>query len=312
MPATLIVPLSARSIPNTSCAVSVRAGTEQPGDTHHLALANVEVERIDVAAFAKAAQRDQRFGLRRIGVDRALDVGLELTAEHHRDQLQAIETSDRYGVDQSPIAQHRDGVSDLVNLIEEMADEDDAHAARAQLPNHGEQHLHLVGIETGRWLVEHQHLAGDIDGAGDRDHLLDGNREIGERRSDVDLEPVGIEDRPRPAVHLAHVGQAETLGLPPEEKVFGHREVGQEVDLLIDGADSELLRIDDVAWINGGAFEQDLAFVSTVGARDDLDERRLACAVLAEKSMHFTGLQGEIDILERGHAEKGLADSAYG
>ena len=37
------------------------------------------------------------------------------------------------------------------------------------------QHLHFLRVEAGGRLVENQHLAGEIDGAGDRHDLLDGD-----------------------------------------------------------------------------------------------------------------------------------------
>lgn len=47
------------------------------------------------------------------------------------------------------------------------------------------------------------------------------------------MKTVGVENGPGTTVHLADIGQAETLGLAPQEKILGHGEIGQEVDLLM-------------------------------------------------------------------------------
>ena len=59
--------------------------------------------------------------------------------------------------DQPAVAQNRDAVADLVDLIEKMRDEDDADAAQRELAHDREQDLDLVAIEARGRLVEDQH-----------------------------------------------------------------------------------------------------------------------------------------------------------
>ena len=61
----------------------------------------------------------------------------------------------------------------------------------------------------------------------------------------------------------------------------------------------------------GCAVDADLAGVLAVGAAEDLHQRRLAGAVLAEQHVHFAGVQRQIDAVERDDAGKGLADAAH-
>ena len=56
------------------------------------------------------------------------------------------------------------------------------------------------------------------------------------------------------------------------------------------------------------AVQADGAGVGLVEAGDDLDQRRLAGAVLAEQRMHLAGADVEADPVQRAHAGKRLGD----
>ena len=58
------------------------------------------------------------------------------------------------------------------------------------------------------------------------------------------------------------------------------------------------------------AGQADLAVVGLDHARDDLDQRRLAGAVLAQHGVDRAGAAGEVDLLERPHAAIALGDAA--
>ena len=72
------------------------ARAEQAGHAHHLALADVEVEGRDAAAFAEVAEaRDDGLVLRGDGAVAARLLALEFAAEHHRDEVDALQPLDR-------------------------------------------------------------------------------------------------------------------------------------------------------------------------------------------------------------------------
>ena len=144
--------------------------------------------------------------------------------------------------DQTAVAQHRHPVGDLVDLVEEVRDEQDRDAAVAQAAHHPEQLGDLVGVQARGRLVEDQHPGVDVDRTGDRDELLDRDRVLAERRGRVDVQVEPVERLRGPAVHRPAVDAAEATGLAAEQDVLGHREVGAEVDLLVDGADAGGLR----------------------------------------------------------------------
>src|SRR5207248_7009672 len=96
----------------------------------------------------------------------ALAGGLgEFTAEHHADQFEARQRCGFPLADQAPVAQHRDAIGNLVDLIEEMTDEDDADAPLGKLAHHLEPDIDLVPVETRGRLVENEYARRQIHGA---------------------------------------------------------------------------------------------------------------------------------------------------
>ncbi len=89
--------------------------------------------------------------------------------------------------DEAAVAQHRDSVGDLVNLIDEMGDEDDGDAARLEVAHDLEKKRGLLGVEARGRLVEHQNAGVVLERAGDRHELLDRDGVGPERPLDVDL-----------------------------------------------------------------------------------------------------------------------------
>ena len=95
-----------------------------------------------------------------------------------------------------------------------------------------------------------------------------------------------------------------------DEDVLGDVEVGKQQRLLIDRGDAQSLRLRGASDRDRLAVEQDLAAIGLMHAGDDLDERRLAGAVLAEQRVNFAGMKGERDILERLGGVEALGDAA--
>ena len=79
--------------------------------------------------------------------------------------------------------------------------------------------------------------------------------------------------------------------LVADEDVLGDVQVGEEQRLLVDRRDAEALRLGGAADGHRLAVEQDLAAVGLVDAGDDLDQRRLAGAVLAEQRMDLARIE---------------------
>ena len=99
---------------------------------------------------------------------------VHVLADHPRDQLQLADLIDAVGADQPAVAQDGHAVGNGVYLIQEVRDEDDAHAGLLQLAHHVEEQLHLVFIQRGGRLVQNQDLCLNVHRAGDGNHLLNG------------------------------------------------------------------------------------------------------------------------------------------
>ncbi|MEY9883986.1 hypothetical protein ABIA43_005520 [Bradyrhizobium sp. USDA 328] len=235
----------------------------------------------------------------------------KLATEHHADQLEARQRGGLTLADQAAVAQHGDAVGDFVDLVEEVADEDDADATSRELTHDAEENLDLMAVEAGGRLVQDQHARGEIDGARDRGDVLDGHRIVAKRRGDIDIETEICKQRLGAAAHLAIAHDAEAHRLAVEKQVLRHRQVRQQVDLLVDGGDAGPKRRLGRARRDLFTTDPDNAGISRKNAGDDLDQRGLAGAVLAEQRMDLAGAQREVDLLQGTHGAKALADPAH-
>ena len=114
-----------------------------------------------------------------------------------------------------------------------------------------------------------------------------------------------------PAVHLPDVDRAEAARLAAEQHVLRDREVGDQVDLLVDRADAGGLRGGRRGELVLLAADEDRAGVDAVDAREGLDQRRLAGAVLAHEGVDLAGEETQGDLAEGPHGAEGDGDVAH-
>ena len=236
---------------------------------------------------------------------------LDLPAEHPGDELDPAQLGLRPLADQLAVPQNGDAVGDLEDLVQEVRDEHDRDPLGRQLPDQVEEPLDLAGVEARRRLVEDQHVGRDVDRARDRDHLLHRERV---RRQESRHVGVNVDARERLgglAAHHTPLDPPPAARLAADVDVLRHREVRTEVHFLVDGADAPALRLERAAEENALALELDRAAVELVRARQDLEQGRLAGAVLPEQRVHLAGPQAEVDSVERLHAREGLVDAGH-
>ena len=223
-------------------------GAEQAGEADDLARPQREIERRDRVPAGDATRLQHR---RRSLVVGELLAGLplerlerlELAPEHLRDELHPRQLGRRPLADETPVAQDGDPVRDLVHLLEEVRDEDDRDPLLLQTADELEELRHLLLVEARRGLVEDQNLGGDVDRPRDRDHLLDGERVAAECGRDVDLDADAGERLGGAAPHSPPTDAPEAPRLAADRDVLGDRQVGAEIDLLVDGADARALGV---------------------------------------------------------------------
>ncbi len=105
-----------------------------------------------------------------------------------------------------------------------------------------------------------------------------------DRSPRIEIEPQHVEPVPRTGMDPLVI---DRLHQPPgqlfEHDVLADREARDQIALLVDHADAERHGVAGVEQADLFAAHDELALVGPVDAGDDLDERRLAGAVLAEQ-----------------------------
>ncbi len=213
--------------------------------------------------------------------------------------------------DDLAVAQHHDPVAAALDLVQAVRDEDHADAARLQLADHLEQALRLGHGQARGWLV-HDHEAGvERERLGDLDQLHLGKRQAGQgrRRAEIGAQPG--QDRLDPPVHGAPVDQPERPGLErlaADQDVAGDVQVLEQVELLVDEGDAARQRLGHAQRWPVLAIQPDRAGGRRHHAAQDLHQRRLAGAVLADQADHLARPDRQIDRGQRHHARVGLGD----
>ena len=103
---------------------------------------------------------------------------------------------------------------------------------------------------------------------------------------------------------------AGRVGLRAEHDVLGHRHHRDEHEVLVDHPDPVLDGVLRRVHRDRLALDEDLALVRPVQAVDDVHERRLAGAVLAEERVHLPPAEVEVDRVVRDDPGKALRDAA--
>ncbi len=121
------------------------------------------------------------------------------------------------------------------------------------------------------------------------------------------MHPEALEDLRGLSVHRAPVDPpTRAQRLPADEDVLRDRQVRELHGLLVDDRDARLTCVHGARQHAIGTVDADGAPVGEVHAREDLDERRLAGAVLAHECVCLAALQVNRDVLERMNGAKGF------
>ena len=83
------------------------------------------------------------------------------------------------GSDDRSVAHHDEAIGNRLQFGEAMADVDHPDPPGTERPDHGEQPVHLPGVERGRRLVEEEKVRFSPDRSGDLDDLPVADRQLG-------------------------------------------------------------------------------------------------------------------------------------
>ena len=208
--------------------------------------------------------------------------------------------------------EHGDPVGRLEDVVEVVRDDHDAETLLAEAADEREHLLGLRHAEGGGRLVEDDELRVPLDGLRDGDGLA---LAAGERRDRLPdrrdrRHREALERRGGGVLHRRLVEDLEPVGLAAEVHVLDDVEVVAEGEILVDDLDPEPRRVLRAVDVHLLALEDDLAAVGRVGARDALDQRRLAGAVVADERHHLAGAHLEVDVGQRLDRAEGLGDAA--
>ena len=94
--------------------------------------------------------------------------------------------------------------------------------------------------------------------------------------------------------------------LPADEDVLLDREIGEQNRLLVDDRDPGVAGVGRAVEEDLPAVHEDRAGVRRMDSGEDLDEGRLAGAVLAHESVYLAGEEVDRHVLERLHGAERL------
>jgi hypothetical protein len=256
---------------------------------------------------AKRVDLQERLaGVRRPLVDAQQDVA----ADHQPRQPLLRRTRTRDRVDGLAAPQHRDPVGDLEDLVQLVRDEDDRHPLRDELLEDLEELDRLLRCQHRRRLVEDEDVGVPVERLQDLDSLLLSDRDVLDLRVRVDVELEPLREVVHSSLGAVRVEQDALPRLVGEDDVLGDGHHRDEHEVLVHhadaGGDRGVRRVD----LDRPAVEQDLPLVLRVEAVEDVHERRLARAVLAEQRVHLAFAQVEVDVVVGEDAREAFRDSA--
>jgi hypothetical protein len=112
-----------------------------------------------------------------------------------------------------------------------------------------------------------------------------------------------LEERAAEAIDVS-AGEAEI----PDRHVLAGREARKQVELLVDDADAEALRVARVSDVDALARHRNVRAVRRGRAGQDAGQRALARAVFPDERVRFARAQGEAGAAQRAHAAVVLGD----
>ena len=246
-------------------------------------------------------------------IQRALGIAVRhFTPDHVADDeiftdgfCTAVERSHR-----RTIAQHRNRICDLGDLIELVRNQDAGDALAFELQQQLQQGVAVGLVQAGRGLVQDQQLDLARQGLGNLDQLLLAHAQVGDegvgRLFESNLVQQGL-------CHLVcghPVDHAALGGLVAQKDVFCDGQQGHQRQLLVDDGHAQVFAVANALELALFPLKHDGAAVAAVGvnAREDFHQRGFARAVLAHDGVDFSGAYPQVDLVQGNDAGEGFAD----
>ncbi len=215
------------------------AGSGQSGEPQHFAGMAPEADLADQVA--RAMRSSTRSRSRPRGVSLLGKLGFEGAADHHLDQTRSGQASHLVGAHMLSVAQDHHAVGHREDLVQTMTDVNDAQALFLQLGDDDEQMLDLLGGQGGGGLIHHDNPRVDGQRLGNLHRLLLGHRQLATARCRIDRQAELLKELLSLLLFPGRPNETAASSLASQEDVLTHREVGDEVELLVDDRDPRLL-----------------------------------------------------------------------
>ncbi len=228
--------------------------------------------------------------------------------------LRSISDERRVG-EVAAVEEGHDAVADVEDVVQAMADEDDADAVRAQVLDEVEDLAHLAHGQRRCRLVHDDDLGFEGRGTGDGDSLALTTGQLLDPLGhglDLDVQIVEVLDGPLLVGLVVHdVEGSDASGqLAAQEDVLVDAQVPRQGQVLVDHLDTQHTGVGRAVETDWMALHEDLARARRVESGEALHERRLARAVVANDSEDLTALEGQADVAERHDLPEPLRDAA--
>ena len=244
---------------------------------------------------------------------RTFGAWLGIAADHGADELRDVALRRIEVRDDAAVAHHDDPVGNQGELVQPMGDVDASHVLCANLPHPFEQMDRLGLRERRRRLVQDEDAGCRLRKCRRDGHQpLGGWAQLAHRRIRIGLDAEELQSLRGEGVEAVLVHDAVPCGQHAHEHVVGDAEVRRDVQFLRHQHDAGGLRLAHVAKGDAAAVDRHLSLerVAGIDPGDDLHQRGLARAVLADDGQYLARADLQVHVRQRRHAGERLADPA--
>ena len=191
-----------------------------------------------------------------------------------------------------------DGVRDGLHLTELVGNEDDGGAVALELAHDVQQLIGILRSQHGRGLIEDEHLGVADECLDDFHALLHAHGEVFDQRVGVDVESVPVGDLPDLPAGVIQVQESAGLGgLRSQCHILRDSKDRDQHEVLVHHADAGRHGVAGAAEGDRFVVDQDFALCGLVQSVEDVHQRGLASAVLAEQTVNLPGFDDHIDVI---------------
>ncbi|MND74977.1 hypothetical protein D3C80_665850 [compost metagenome] len=208
--------------------------------------------------------------------------------------------------DEPAVAQHRHPIGDLLHFRQTVRNIKHGHALRPDVADDIQECVGLDGRQARGRLVENHHTMWHQQNAGNLHQLPLRNRQAADDGVGIDRAAEIANGLAGAVAHGAVVHNRTFTQFSTEIDVLRHRQIRRQQYFLMHENDAAMFGIHRPAERNGCAIDEDFTARRLFIARQQLHQRRLAGAVLADDGVHLAGAHRDLYILQNLNRPEGF------